>query len=506
MPDSFAPTQALLRECLEYPGQTNETLRGVVGVSSASMIASWLSGETAPKRPGDWPVIHRKLDTHLGRLKLRGADPNLCDERWAECFRAYCAANDTTPEIVASTLDAHEWHGRRWYRFGEIPIDRHRGAVAQFVDFDFGTSVYRRAVVTAMRDLGESFPAPLSDLTQLNEQQPDAHAEDFHRVVRNAMLTARSRGGVTSKRLAHLIGTTKGCVDAFISRSAEQMNYSAFAIGAMLVGLAKYTKVLDEEQRDVGTDVVAQALAELQGRPKSHPSTPTKGRTTVRWDRIEALLKKGSHRSLRYRCPSGESASVVYVRFCIACEQTRRTTDELVTATGFKENRLSSWLNGRRFPDASMLGRLEQALEKVGGKRTPRAAPPHEEHAPAPSVALPLPAPMPAARPTPSPESVVAASVPILTDGASDVLVGAASTMRGLRAMHRAGWRPDAGAREHLITIARTALDISGLTPEDLKPKPIVSASGEGSAAVAAVRDVLPQLAGSRKGPGSRRS
>lgn len=490
MTDSFAPTQALLRECLEYPGQTLETLRGVVSVTSASMIASWLKGETTPKRPSDWAVFQRRLETHLGKLTLRGADANLCDSRWAERFRAYCTERKVTPESVAAEVGANEWHGRRWHRWGEVPLERYRGAVARTVGYDFDASTLWRAVSIAAREFRQPFPKSLHALHALVDQE-DARLEDFHRVIHGAIVAARTRGGVTSRRLAHHVGSTKACVTAFSARSAEQLNYSAPAIAAMLVGLAKYTAELDAQQVGEGSDGIQRALEELRARPKPPVNAPTKGRTTVRWDRIESTLGEGSHRLLRYRCPNGEFAAVVLVRFCIACEQSRKTTAELVAATGLKENRLSSWLNGRRLPDEQMLGRLQHALERVEGKRAARAVPSREDR---PLLRPKLPLPTAAARPVPPVDPLAVTSAPVPTEGAADILIGVASTLRGVRAMRRAGWDPGAMERGHLITIARSAMEIGGLTPEDLKSKPPVAASGDGSAAVAAVQEVLPNL------------
>lgn len=482
MVDSFTPTQALLRECLEYPGQSYETLKGVLGLSSASMIASWLRGETTPKRPSDWPVIHRKIEAHLGRLKIKGADPNLCDPQWAERFRAYCTEHNLTPEEVASTLDVSERHGRRWHQWGEVPVDRHRGTIAEMTGFDFVASVYRRAIVAAAKTFGKPFPTSLASLMALVEQS-DARADDFHRVIHDALIDARTRGGVTSKKLANHLGTTKGCVEAFVSRSTNQMNYGAIALASMLVGLATYVTQIDAQLGAGGGSGAARALAELRSRPKPPSSGPVKARTTVRWDRIEEALERGTHRSLRYRCPSGEFAAVVLIRFCIAYEQSRRTTTEFAAATGFSESRLGTWFNGRRLPDESMLGRLEQALEKIGGKRAPRTAPPHEDHVPAPAAAPPTSAARPTPPAAPPPPIVDVEEHAPRTDahgsaddsmmpveGVSEFTAAALTLMFGLqRAVRDGNWQPSPTAVKHLRQIAQIAAEVGGLTADDLR-------------------------------------
>jgi len=270
----------------------------------------------------------------------------------------------------------------------------------------------------------------------------------------------------------------------------RQKLYNAASIAGVIVGLARYI-IAHHDQFSTSaigaTDATRQALELLTRRPP-RPRGSTKGRTTVRWERIERELRKGTHRFLGYRCPNGEFAALVLVRFCIACERSRLTTRELCVRTGLRSHRLGSWLNGRVLPDFSMLEQLQNALERLEG----RAADPTPASAESSAA---LVATRAAHRAPPEP------AAPVPTDGAADILVGMASTARGLRAMYRAGWRPDGTSREHLIAVAQTAMEVGGLTHADLTSKATVSVADASAPAFRAVLDAFsPPRRGRRKG------
>lgn len=470
---SFEPTRALLRECLGYPEQSYDTLRRALGVSSDSMIGSWLVGKTTPRNERDWTTIHRKLEAHLSALRRRGSDPSTCDAAWRDHFRAYCASVRTTPQAVSEQLGVNEWHGCRWHEWGEVPIERARSPLAKATGYDFDAAVFPRAHAAATQRFGHPLPAPLDRAET---------AQALHDAIREI----RRRSGLTTAALAKRARVRASKLEGLGSRpAATQKSYAPASIAEVIVGLARYVTAhpdrFDASSESGAPAAIARAREILERRP-TRPKGPAKGRTTVRWDRIEQYFtRRATHRFFGYRCPSGEFAAVMFVRLCIAYEQSRLTTNGASQRTGINTNRLSDWFNGRSLPDFQTLERLQQALERLDGRAATTA----------PAGAAPAAEPVAvAAITTPSPELVI--QVP--TDGAADILVGMASTARGLRAMHRAGWRPDGTAREHLIAVATTAMEIGGLTSDDLQPKsPTVAAAGR-SPAVAALREIMPNL------------
>lgn len=482
---SFEPTRALLRECLGYPGQSYETLRRTLGVSSDSMIGSWLVGRTTPRNERDWPTIHRKLEAHLSALRRREPDPSTCDAAWRDHFRAYCASARTTPQAVAEQLGVNEWHGCRWHEWGEVPIERARSPLAKATGYDFDAAVFPRAHAAATQQFGRSLPAPLDRAET---------AQALHDAIREI----RRRSGLTTAALAKRARVRASQLEGLGSRpAATQKSYAPASIAEVIVGLARYVTAhpdrFDASSESGAPAAIARAREILERRP-TRPKGPAKGRTTVHWDRIEEhFTRQATHRFFGYRCPNGEFAAVVFVQLCIAYEQSRLTTNDASQRTGINTNRLSDWFNGRSLPDFQTLEELQRAVERLEGRAT-SAAPARAARAAEPVVA-------PAASAA-SPE--LAAPVP--TDGASDILVGMASTARGLRAMHRAGWRPDGTAREHLIAIMKTAMEVGGLTPADLQPKLMTAAPDDRSPAVEAFREIAPNLRNrSGRGGGTRR-
>lgn len=489
MEATFEPTRALLRECLEYPGQSYETLRRVVGASVASMISGWLDGRATPKRPRDWPTFHRKLEAHRQQLERHGADPTRCDDHWKDRFEAYCRSEGVTPEAFAKRVGASEWHGVRWHRWGEVPIDRARSAVIKATGYDFDAAVFPRAHAAATQQFGRSLPAPLD------------HAETAQ-ALHDAIGEIRQRSGLTIAALAKRARVRESQLAELGSRpvATQQLNRPT-SIAAVIVGLARYVTAhperFDASSESGAPAAIARAREILERRP-ARPKGSVKGRTTVHWDRIEKYFtRRGTHRFFGYRCPNGEFAAVVFVRLCIAYEQSRLTTNDASQRTGINTSRLSTWLNGRSLPDFPMLEQLQQAVERLEGRATSAALARASSAEPVATPAAASVAPVP---------SAVAPATPAPTDGAADILVGMASTARGLRAMHRAGWRPDGTAREHLIAITKTAMEVGGLTSADLQPKLMTAAPDGRSPAVEAFREIAPNLRSrSDLGGGTRR-
>lgn len=502
MANSFAPTRALLRECLEYPGQSYETLRIVLGVKSASMVPSWIEGKAVPKRPQDWPQIHAKIQRHLSMLKRRGADVELCDSEWRQCFTVFLRQCGKTAENVAADVGAAEWHGLRWERYGEIPFDMVRPKLAERTGFNFTRSAYRRSVLVARERFRAALPAPLDTADRLAADL-SATAEQFHEAIRAAVVAVRERSGKTTGALARAIGSSAPCVDYFAGRMRNRLSYQTGMIATMLVGLARYVtehpEQFDATEPSVATAAIARALEILTQRP-SRPKGSVRGRTTVCWDRIEEHLHSGTHRFFRYRCPNGEFAAVVFVRFAIAYEQSRWTTAQAAERLEINAHRLGEWFNGRSLPDVIALPKLEEALDRFEGKRAQRP-PPRE----APAAALLVASPPPPAPPVAKPTSVEAAPTTAPTDGASDFVIAMASIGRGLRQQYRAGWRPDEASRRHLLGVTQSLMNIGRFTAEDLEPKQAITVSGEGSPAVDAVRELIPQLGSSPNGNRAKR-
>lgn len=485
MAESFEAIRALLRECLEYPGQSFTTLAAVVGCKHRSIAQGWVDGKTIPKRRQDWPRIQSRVRRHLEALQRIGADPERCDADWRDQLQAYLRAHDLTPEAFAERVGTSGWHGRRWAKFGEIPHDAARPKIERMMSHDFTASVYRRALAAARQQYGKPFPAALGVIEQV-VSDPAATSVAVHCAIHDLVVELRKRGGVTTEQLAKATNSTKGCAQCFASRSAKQMSYGAGAVAAFLVGLARYADTLDARHVPSDDDDVARALELLQKRPASPADVPMK-RMHVRWDRIEQTLREGTHRGLRYRCPNGESAAVMLIRCGIAYERTRLTTDEAVRTSGIPLNRLGRWLSGLSLPDAAVLPELQAAVERFEGHASEGVR----------SVADPVPTSFAPALPAAEPTAVH-------TEGANDILIGMASTARGLRAMHRAGWRPDGTARTHLSTTAQIAMEVGGLTPADLAPKSTAVVPAGPSSALDALREIIPTLTRRRSGSGGR--
>lgn len=488
---SFELVRALLRECLEYPGQSFTTIAEAVGCKNRSIAQSWMNGRATPKRHQDWSRIQDRVRRHLAMLQRTGTNLEHCDTNWRDQLLAHLRTHALTPEAFAESVGTSGWHGRRWAKFGEIPHDAARPKIERKIDFDFTASVYRRSVAVARQRYGKPLPASFGAIERAVADHP-ADPAVMHRAIHDLVVELRKRGGVTTTQLATAASSPKGCAQSFTSSSAAQMSYGAGAVAAFLVGLARYADALDARHVSSDDDSVARALDLLRKRPAPSSGAPGQ-RMHVRWDRIERVLRDGTHRGLRYRCPNGESAAIMLIRFCIAYEQSSLTTSEAVRASGIPSNRLGRWLNGLSLPDTAMLPELQAAVERFEG---------HGDAAPSvlatESPAEPAAALAAAAPPEPA--------TPVPTDGASDILVGMASTARGLRAMHRAGWRPDGTSREHLIAVAQTAMEVGGLTPDDLQPKSPAAAPAGRSPAVAAFREIVPNLRSrSRRGGGTRR-
>lgn len=458
---SFEPTRALIRECLGYPGESYETLRRVVGASAASMIGGWLDGKSTPKRPHDWPVIHRKLEAHRQQLERHGADSTRCDDSWRGHFQAYCERNGVEPSAFAKRVGAPEWHGRRWHHWGEVPIDRARSAVAKATGYDFDAAVFPRAYAAATQQFGRSLPAPLD------------HAETAQ-ALHDAIREIRRRSGLTTAALAKRARVRASQLEGLGSRpAATQKSYGTVSIAEVIVGLARYVTAhpdrFDASSESGAPAAIARAREILERRP-ARPKGPAKGRTTVHWDRIEQhFTRRATHRFFGYRCPNGEFAAVMFVQLCIAYEQSRLTTNDASQRTGIGTNRLSSWLNGRALPDFPTLEQLQQAVERLEGRATSAAAPAGVTavvRATGPVVAR--------AAPAASPE--LAAPVP--TDGAGEFTAGVLTIAFGLKRAHDAGWRPSAAGRDHLRQIARIALEVGDLGPGDLTPREPVAVPG----------------------------
>jgi transcriptional regulator with XRE-family HTH domain len=488
MAASFEQTRALLRECLEYPGQSFTTLAKVARCKHRSMVQSWIDGETVPKSRQDWPRIGQRVRRHLESLRSAGADPEHCDAGWRERLQAYLREHGLTPDAFATSVGTSPWHGRRWAKFGEVPHDAAMPKISRLINYDFDASAFCRAYAVATQRLGQSMPAPLA-------------GADSAQALRDAIVEIRTRSGLTIPALAKRARLRASQLEGLGSRhggAQRQKLYGVRTIAEVIVQLARYVLAHPEHfaaSSGGAPAAIEQALAVLAHRP-TRPKGPVKGRTTVRWDRMERSLRTGSHRFFGYRCPNGTFAAVVFVRFCIAYEQSGCTTRDAAQRTGISTGRLGDWLNGRVLPDFPMLGELQRAVERLEGRvgapaammatgAVPAGAAPPAEAAAAPAAVPAAPVP-PAAEPT---------AVP-LTDGASDILVGMASTARGLRAMHRAGWRPDAAGREHLTTIVRTAMEVGGLTAEDLKPKATIPVADASAPAVRAAFDAFPHLRG----------
>lgn len=486
MAASFESTRALLRECLNYPGQSYGTITRAIGGRHPSMVRSWIDGKTTPKRQQDWPRIQKRVRRCLTALQHTGADPELCDADWSAYLERYLADHQLTAEAFAQSVGTTDWHGRRWVKFGEVPHDAARPSVERRTGFNFTVSAYRRAVAAARAQLGHAFPSPL-DAVETAAVNPGVSAAVLHDGIRAALADARKRSGVTTAQLARKTGSTHPCVDFFSSKLRDRIQYSAGMLATLLVGLSRYLPTLPTSDGDPLGD----ALALLQQRPPPPRGVSRRHRTTVRWDRLETTFRKGTHRLLRYRCPNGEPMATMLVRFCIAYEQSRLKTRDAFAQTSIAVSRLGSWLNGRVLPDFPMLEQLERAVERLEGRATSATAPAGvtaaaraAEPAAAPAVAAASPEP----------------AAPVPTDGAGDILVGAASTLRGIRAMRRAGWNPDGAAREHLIAIARVAMEVGGLTPADLEHRSVLAVSGDRSPAVAAFREIAPTISRSRRG------
>jgi|GEM_PF-3834779 len=512
MANSFEPTRALLRECLEYPGESYATLRAVVGVGATSVITGWLNMGAAPKRQSDWPAVHRKLESHLVALKRRGADSETCDLEWRTRFTAYLHRERVTAADFAVAVGTTARHGARWERFGEIPLDLVRSEVERRIGFDFACSAYRRSVRVARERFRAAFPPPL-DAVERVVTDPSATAEQIHAEIQRAVVAVRERSGKTSRMLASEIEASHSCVGYFCGKMRTHLSYGAGAIAGMLVGLARYIDAHPEQF--IGTDqriaatAVARALEILTARPQ-RPKGSMKEHTTVRWDRIAEQLRAGTHRFLGSRCRGGELAAVVFVRLCIAYEQSRLTTAQAVARLGLSAHQLAGWFNGRTFPDYTMLPRLEELFERLEGKRAQPSSlrevqsgeaefvPFNGVHPSLPLEETAAAAHVPALAPAPS--SVPASEAVPVVGGAPDFVIAMASMCRGLEAMRKAGWRPSEANRRHLASIARAAVELGGLTASDFDQQqgsePVVG--GEDSPAMRALRDAFSQLRGTR--------
>jgi hypothetical protein len=165
------------------------------------------------------------------------------------------------------------------------------------------------------------------------------------------------------------------------------------------------------------------------------------------------------------------------VRFAIAYERADCTTHEAAMRTGLRADIIQSWLRARVFPDVRSIAALAHAVEQLEAFAVSRES---NAGAPAARVSRPRPERRAPAPVPPSPSEHASESTP--SHGAHDILVGMASMSRGLRVMRRSGWCPDDAARAHCAEIARTFMDIGGLTAEDLAPRrPVVVGGGAAS-------------------------
>lgn len=462
---SFEPTRKLMRQCLEFPGQSYRSLGRLLGEND-STIQGWLAKENppSPKRASSWSRIREMIQAHHDRLLATGADMERCDRDWSTHLIAHLAKTGQKPEEFARDCGASDWHGRRWVRFGEIPHDRARTSAAGFTKYDFAAATYRQAIRIAQAHLGKPLPAPLNTLERFPGLR-SVSQKDMHDAIRSAMNEIRERGGLTQHQLANKCNATFECVSAFSGSSHERIQYGVSPISRLIIGLARFADQLNESGVGSTNDAISAALGNLQSRPRISTDAPHR-RTNVRWDRIEAVLKKG-HRCFQYHCPSGAPAPVVLVRFCIAYEQSMRTLEDVESLTGIKQNSMRTWLNGRGFPEPQSLAALEEALGRLQkGGQAP--VPPAKSSTRSTSVPPPLTTP--------------AEDTAAMQSGIDDVVISVASAAHGLAKMARRGMSVTPASQSHLHRAILNLMIVGGFSPEDLVERIPISVSSSATA------------------------
>ncbi|MDO8463554.1 MAG: hypothetical protein Q7S96_04800 [bacterium] len=488
MEDGFEPIRALIRECLEYPGVTQDQIKELLHLKYATIVHGWLHRGTKHKRQKEWPGMQDKVQRYRDRLlrdlKRHGPLPEDCDRAWQEHCSAFLDRERMSAERFAEHCGVPDYQVRRWQRFGEVPGDRQRARVEELTVYAFEPRYILRAVECARMRFLSPLPRPLDDIGD-------------RAVLAGVLRAIRDGAGLTTEIFAQQANVSKLRLDVLMSGAAAKarIHLRVENIADVLCGVAHYlTRTPYVEINALHDNGCARALEMIRNRPTMPKAWQIIPRGRVAWVRISQFLGEGTHPNLRYRSTQGERLAILLVRFCIAYEQSGETPVTVAQHSDLTQNSIMSWIRGRVLPGPQQIEALHKAIAWL-----------EDEDKSASPVANALTEALPRAHaaeiggpPARVDDAVEVPDDHTPTDGAYDILVGIASIMRGLKQMSRAGWKPDARARRIIVTTMRDLAAIGELTDADIVGPEVVPEVAE------TLRTLLPSLTTVRDARGRR--